>query len=118
MVHGLAAVIMYAARRYNDAIRLGERALELHPDFVQGLIALGFAHSRLGHHDRAIALFEKIVSLSGRAPLFLMRKCLRSRSKVASPASRGNLLSAPTSMTWQENPASSNSPAASTSSPG
>ena len=62
---------MYVARQYTDAIQLGERALELHPDFVQGLLTLGLAHSRLGHHGRAIALFERIVSLSGRAPMSL-----------------------------------------------
>ncbi len=71
LVYGLAARAMYVARRYNEAIQLGERALELHPDFANGLMTLGLVHSRLGHHDRAISLFEKIVSLSGRAPVFV-----------------------------------------------
>jgi tetratricopeptide (TPR) repeat protein len=71
LAHGAGARVMYLARRYNDAIQLGERALELHPDFVRALVALGLTHSRIGHHDRAIALFEKIVSLSDRAPAFL-----------------------------------------------
>jgi adenylate cyclase len=30
-VHGVAALAMYVARRYTDAIQFGERALELHP---------------------------------------------------------------------------------------
>ncbi len=71
LVHSAAALAMYVARRYNEAIQLGERALELHPDFVSALWTLGLAHSRLGHHDRAIALCEKTVFLSGRAPAFL-----------------------------------------------
>jgi tetratricopeptide (TPR) repeat protein len=62
---------MYVARRYKDAIQLGERALELHPDFATALLTLALAHSRLGHHDRAIALSEKMVSLSGRAVVFV-----------------------------------------------
>src|SRR5262249_28672916 len=70
-VHSSAAMAMYVARRHEDAIELGERALELHPDFVPGLFALGLSHSCLGHHDRAIAHFEKMVSLSGRAPIFV-----------------------------------------------
>jgi tetratricopeptide (TPR) repeat protein len=70
-VHGIGALAMFIARRYKDAIQLGERALELHADFALGLWTLGLAHSRLGNHDRAIALFEKTVSLSGRAPIFV-----------------------------------------------
>jgi serine/threonine-protein kinase len=71
LVHGIAAAAMYAARRYKDAIRLGERALELNPDLALALLALGLANSRLGYHDRSIAVLEKIVPLSGRAPAFV-----------------------------------------------
>jgi tetratricopeptide (TPR) repeat protein len=70
-VHGIGANAMYMSRRYEDAIRLGERALELHPDFALALWTLGTSYGRLGHHDRAIAQFEKVVSVSARAPVFV-----------------------------------------------
>ena len=70
-VHAVGAQVMYMARRYEDAIRLGERALELHPDFALALWSLGITYGRLGLHDRAIELFEKVVSLSARAPFFV-----------------------------------------------
>jgi serine/threonine-protein kinase len=70
-VHSVAARAMYDAGQYEDAIRLGERALELHPDFALALWILGLAQSRLGRHDRAIALLEKAVSVSARAPFFV-----------------------------------------------
>jgi serine/threonine-protein kinase len=70
-VNGIGANAMYMARRYEDAIRLGERALELHPDFALALWTLGASYGRLGYHDRAIAQFEKVVSVSARAPVFV-----------------------------------------------
>jgi tetratricopeptide (TPR) repeat protein len=70
-VHSVAALAMYMSRQYEDAIRLGERALELQPDFVLGLWALGVSHSLLGHHADAITLLDRTVSLSGRALVFV-----------------------------------------------
>lgn len=69
--HGLGSVVMFLARRYEDALRLGQRALELHPDFALALISSGLAYSRLGQHDRSIPLLEKNVSQSRRTPWFV-----------------------------------------------
>jgi serine/threonine-protein kinase len=66
--HGVGAFAMYVARRYEEAIRLGQRALELHPDFTLGLWSSGMAYSRLGQHDRSLPLLDKHVSLSQRTP--------------------------------------------------
>ena len=35
-IHGIGALSLYVARRYEDALRLAERALELHSDFALG----------------------------------------------------------------------------------
>jgi len=70
-VHGLSALTMYVSRKYEEAIRLGERTLELYPDFVLGLWGIGCGSLKLGRHARAMEIFEKLVSMSGRAAVFI-----------------------------------------------
>jgi TolB-like protein/tetratricopeptide (TPR) repeat protein/tRNA A-37 threonylcarbamoyl transferase component Bud32 len=69
--HAVGALSMYVAGRHEQAVALGERALTLHPDFALGLWAVGVASGKLGRFDRAIGALERIVSISGRAPVFL-----------------------------------------------
>jgi serine/threonine-protein kinase len=64
--YSLHGVSMFVCHRYEDAIRLGERALELHADFHIGLLAIGLGCCQLGQYERAIAVLERLASLSNR----------------------------------------------------
>jgi tetratricopeptide (TPR) repeat protein len=57
---------MLNARRYEDAIRLGERSLELQPDYNIGLLSIGVGLYWLGQYERAIATLERLASVSNR----------------------------------------------------
>jgi serine/threonine protein kinase/tetratricopeptide (TPR) repeat protein len=70
-VQSLTAMASYASRRYLEARRLAERALELHPGFPLAMWLLAISCSRLGDHAHAIELFEQLVSTTRRSPVFL-----------------------------------------------
>jgi len=62
---------MYLSRRYGEALRFGERALELHSDFTVALWALGMTYCQTGQFDKATAAFQRLMSLSNRAAFFV-----------------------------------------------
>jgi tetratricopeptide (TPR) repeat protein len=64
--YGLFGNAMFMARRYEDGVRMGERSLELQPDFSIGLLAIGTSLCHLGQHERAIATLERLTSVSNR----------------------------------------------------
>jgi tetratricopeptide (TPR) repeat protein len=70
-VHALGAVSMFTARKYEAAIRLGERALELQSDYPIGLLCLGWACCKLDSYEHAIEVLERLILISKRTPLFL-----------------------------------------------
>jgi TolB-like protein/tetratricopeptide (TPR) repeat protein/predicted Ser/Thr protein kinase len=70
-VHGIGALGMHVSRRYDEAVRLAERSLELHPDFALGLWTLGLACCRMGQFERATAVLLRVMVLSNRAPIFV-----------------------------------------------
>jgi serine/threonine protein kinase/Tfp pilus assembly protein PilF len=70
-VHGIGALGMHVARRYDEAVSLAERSLELHPDFALGLWTLGLACCRVGQFERATAVLQRVMVLSNRAPIFV-----------------------------------------------
>src|SRR4029077_1831329 len=51
---------------YDEAIKAGERALQLDPAFVYGKPLLAAFYREMGRYDEAIALYEKAESISGR----------------------------------------------------
>ncbi len=60
------AAVATRLERYSEAARLWGRALEISPDDVDALIALGICEGNLGHHDRALHYF---VEAAQRDPL-------------------------------------------------
>jgi serine/threonine protein kinase/tetratricopeptide (TPR) repeat protein len=66
--HAMAARTLYVARQYDEALRYGERALELHPDFALALWTTGLIYCRLGRFDPAIDVLQRVMLLSNRAP--------------------------------------------------
>jgi adenylate cyclase len=62
----LLGLIYLGFSRYDEALAETKAALEINPDFAQGLVSLGICHNYLGEPERAIPLFEKAISISPR----------------------------------------------------
>ena len=62
--YGLYANSMLMARRREDAVRFGERSIELQPDFNIGLLAIGVSLCQLGQTERGIAVLERLAVVS------------------------------------------------------
>jgi len=70
-MHACASVVSYAAGRYEEAVRHGDRALELHPDFAMALYLTAFSLCQLGRFDAAIERLERLAAVGGRHPIFV-----------------------------------------------
>ena len=64
-MNGNVARSLYVAGRYEDAIELAEKTLELAPDFFFTHWVLGVSHRQLGNIDKALYHLRKTVSVSG-----------------------------------------------------
>jgi tetratricopeptide (TPR) repeat protein len=62
--NGVAALIAYHGRRYDEAIRESERALERDPTSALSLLCISMAHAAKGAYKEAILHAERGVSLS------------------------------------------------------
>lgn len=69
--HALGGLALFDARHYEDAIRYGERALELQPDYALGVWPVVFASLQLGEGGRAVDLLERLIVVTNRAPMYL-----------------------------------------------
>jgi len=67
----LSSIPGYFQRAWDRGIADFQEALELNPGLANPLWNLSMALSYAGQHDRAIATGERLVELSGRAPVFL-----------------------------------------------
>ena len=67
----LEALVLDFLGRPKDAIELCRRALDVDPNYLIALYALGGACSRLAQHDEAIAALERSAALTARAPYYL-----------------------------------------------
>ena len=70
-VYGTAALCMFTLGEHEEALRFGQRALELQSDFVVGIYALGLTYCRTGELDKGRDAFDRLLALSNRAPYFL-----------------------------------------------
>lgn len=75
-VYATGALCMFTSRQYSEALRFGQRALELHADFAVALYALGLTYCRIGQYDEACDAFERLLSSSNRATYFIGWKAL------------------------------------------
>jgi predicted Zn-dependent protease len=66
LLHMNAAVVMhhYFARRHNDAIEFGRKALELDPTFFPTRLWMGLAYQASGRHTEAITELQHARALS------------------------------------------------------
>ncbi|MDP9205072.1 MAG: protein kinase [Gemmatimonadota bacterium] len=62
--NGVAALVAYHGRRYDEAIRESERALERDPTSALSLLCISMSYSAKGAHKEAILHAERGVSLS------------------------------------------------------
>ena len=68
---GLGALAMYKCRRFDTAVELAERALELHSDFALGLYALGVVHGQMGQYEKSIEALGRLLSITSRASVVI-----------------------------------------------
>lgn len=64
-LNGNVARALYIAKRYDDAIELAGKNLELAPNFFFTHWVLGVSHRQAGHLEEAVDHLRKAVSLSG-----------------------------------------------------
>ena len=57
--------VYYFARKYEEAIKQHQRALELNPRFARSHLAIGNAYVQLGKYEQAIAEINQAITLSG-----------------------------------------------------
>src|SRR5882724_10126651 len=57
--------VYYFARKYEEAIKQHQRALELNPRFVRSHLSIGNAYVQLGKYEQAIAEINQAITLSG-----------------------------------------------------
>jgi eukaryotic-like serine/threonine-protein kinase len=71
LVNGSVAHTFYLARRYDEAVAECEKALEIDPGFILASHVLGMCRALQGRLPEAVEIGERLVAMSGRAPLYL-----------------------------------------------
>lgn len=71
LVNGGVAHTFYLARRYDEALAECEKSLEIDPSFILGINVMGMCRALQGRLAEAVAIGERTVSMSGRAPFYL-----------------------------------------------
>jgi tetratricopeptide (TPR) repeat protein len=66
-----AGIFHYLARKYDDAIELSQKGLELDPKFAPFRWTLAFAFVQKQNYTQAVYEAEEAVQISHRAPFFL-----------------------------------------------
>ncbi len=70
LIHGLTSSALYTVKRFDEAERMAQHALELQPGYLLGLWTRGMALCALGRRDEAIEMLERLVTTLS-APLSL-----------------------------------------------
>jgi tetratricopeptide (TPR) repeat protein len=71
LVNAGAGHTFYLAKRYDEAIAECEKALEIDPNFILAIHVMGMCRALQGRMSEAMALGERTVAMSGRAPFYL-----------------------------------------------
>ena len=70
LIHALTSSVLYTVKRFDEAERMAQHALELQPGYLLGLWTRGMALCALGRHGEAIEMLEHLVTTL-HDPLFL-----------------------------------------------
>jgi TolB-like protein/Tfp pilus assembly protein PilF len=62
LIHALTSSVLYTVKRFDEAERMAQHALELQPGYLLGLWTRGMALCALGRHDEAIEMLERLVT--------------------------------------------------------
>jgi Flp pilus assembly protein TadD len=65
------AVILYYARRYEEALEESRKTIRIEPAFPGGYWALGLSQEALGQHAEAVAAFSRALELAPDTPRWL-----------------------------------------------
>jgi tetratricopeptide (TPR) repeat protein len=71
LVNSGAAYTLFLARRYDEAARECEKALEFDANFIIAIYIVGMCRAQQGRLSEAVELMERAVVLSDRAPFYL-----------------------------------------------
>ena len=58
-------LILYFARRYDEAIQVYQNVIKMQPDFAIAHVYLGYTYAAKGQYAEAIAEYQKAISLDG-----------------------------------------------------
>jgi serine/threonine-protein kinase len=58
-------VLLYFARRYDQAEEQYHKVLDMDPSFARVYVTLGSAYAQMGRHEESIAMSQKAIELSG-----------------------------------------------------
>ncbi len=93
--HYLAGLKLFGENQHEAAIAEYRRALELSPDWPEVLHALATACSKLGRHDEAIEVIQRVIALEPEdafaytsLSIFLQRKGLIPEAEKAAAKAR------------------------------
>jgi serine/threonine-protein kinase len=67
----IAGITFLMAGENESAIVELQKTLDIDPDFVLGLHTLAGAHVRQSNYGEAIAVLDKVITITGRAPIYL-----------------------------------------------
>jgi adenylate cyclase len=67
VTQGVSSYVLYKARRYDDAIKLCQKSIELESEYWLTLATLGLCYVQKSEFEEAIAALQKAVSVSGNS---------------------------------------------------
>jgi tetratricopeptide (TPR) repeat protein len=67
----VAGMVFSMAGENEDAVAEFQKALDIDPNFVLGLHSLAGVHIRQSNYDDAIAVLDRVIATTGRAPFYI-----------------------------------------------
>ena len=93
--HYLAGLKLFGQEKHAEAIEEYKKALALSPDWLDAMHALATSYSKLGMHDEALAVMQRIIELDPddafaytSQSIFLQRKGMIPEAEAASAKAR------------------------------
>jgi tetratricopeptide (TPR) repeat protein len=61
-------LILYFARRYDEAIQVFQNVIKMQPDYASAHVSLGYTYAAKGQYAEAVAAYQKDIDLEGETP--------------------------------------------------